>query len=55
MSNLSSEVLRNPVYRYRNSSPRYCVRTAMPSLYTIQKFLRFPHYKMSIPLPIINM
>ena len=41
-------------YRYGNSSPRYSVRTTMLSLYTIQKFLRFPLYKISItPLYIL--
>ena len=50
MLRLSSEVLRNLVYRCSNSSPRYSVRTTMLSLYTIQKFLRFPLYKISITL-----
>ena len=50
MLRLSSEVLRNLVYRCSNSSPRYSVRTTMQSLYTIQKFLRFPLYKISITL-----
>lgn len=35
------------------SSPRYSVRTTMPSLYIIQKFLRFPSYKISITLLLI--
>jgi len=38
------------VYRCSNSSPRYSVRTTMLPLYTIQKFLRFPFYKISITL-----
>lgn len=28
-------------YRYGNSSPRYSVRTTMPSLYAFESFLRF--------------
>ena len=38
------------MYRCSNSSPRYSVRTTMLPLYTIQKFLRFPFYKISITL-----
>ena len=44
------EVVGNLAYRCSNSSPRYSVRTTMLSLYTIQKFLRFPLYKISITL-----
>ena len=55
MLRLSSEVLRNPVYRCSNSSPRYSVRTTMLPLYTIQKFLRFPFYKISITLLLFLM
>lgn len=42
------KVVGNLGYRCNNSSPRYSVRTTMPSLYVIAKFLRFPTYKISI-------
>ena len=42
------------MYRCSNSSPRYSVRTTMLPLYTIQKFLRFPFYKISITLLLFS-
>ena len=49
---LNLEVLRKSVNTdgYRNSSPRYSVRTTMLALYLLMKFLRFPSYKISITL-----
>ena len=44
------KVVGNLGYGCNNSSSRYSVRTTMLSLYTIQKFLRFPLYKISITL-----
>ena len=54
MLRLSSEVLRKPcVQMYINGSPCYNMRTTILSLYTIQKFTRFPYYKISITLLLI--
>ena len=44
------EVVGNLWHRYDNSSPRYSVRTTMPSLVPSPKFPTFPTYKTSITL-----
>ena len=38
------------VYRCNNSSPRYSVRTTMPSLYTFESFSGFHSQEISITL-----
>ena len=48
------EVVGNLWHRYDNSSPRYSVRTTMPSLVPSPKFPTFPTYKISIPLLIYS-
>ena len=56
MPRLSSEAVGKALaYRYGDSSPRYSVRTTMPSLYAILwNFLRFQNYKISITLLSIS-
>ena len=48
------EVVGNLWHRYDNSSPRYSVRTTMPSLVPSPKFPTFPTYKISIPLLLFS-
>ncbi len=47
---LCLEVVGNLAYRCSNISPRYSVRTTMPSLVLSPKFPTFPTYKISITL-----
>ena len=55
MSRSSLKVLRKPVSRCNNSSPRYMRENHYAISCSVYEFLRFSNYKMSITLLIFSM
>ncbi len=55
MPRSSLKVLRKPVSRCNNSSPRYTRENHYAISCSVYEFLRFSNYKMSITLLILSM